>query len=97
MIRSLGKFEGEMYATRAVYDMAGDGMLDDIGSVDELGWYVRYSGTIRGRGPFHCIISEDSQGFVRGTFYDTEAECDTAWSSIEAEYDAYECERDGEA
>jgi hypothetical protein len=87
VIRYPGKFEGEMYATRAVYDMAGHGMLDDIGSVDELGWYCAYSGNIRGRGPFHVIISEDSQGFVRGEYFDTEAEMQRAWAAIEAQYE----------
>ena len=87
MIRDLGKFECELYATRAVYDMAGDGMLTDIGSVDELGWYACYSGTIRGRGPFHVIVSEDSQGFVHGEYFDTEADMEKAWAAIEGEYE----------
>ena len=86
MIKHLGKFEGELYATRAVYDMSMDGMLDDIGCVDELGWYASYSGLIRGRGPFHVIISEDSQGFVRGEYFDTEDELNAAWAAIKDEY-----------
>ena len=86
MIKQLGKFEGELYATRAVYDMSMDGMLDNIGSADELGWYACYSGPIRGKGPFHVIISEDSQGFVRGEYFDSEETMEKAWSAIEKEY-----------
>ena len=89
MIHTPGKFEGEFYATRAVYDIAGDGMLDEIGSVDELGWYASYSGPIRGRGPFHAIVSENCRGCVHGAFYDTAAELEVAWAAIEAEYENF--------
>ena len=89
MIRYPGKFEGELYATRAIYDIAGEGMLSDIGSVDELGWYACYSGLIRGRGPFHVIISEDSQGLVLGEYFDTEQELEKAWEGIEQEYEKF--------
>lgn len=90
MIRTLGKFEGELYATRAVYDLSMDGMLDDeIGSCDELGWYARYSGPIRCRGPFHMILSVDSQGSVHGEYFDSEQDLDAAWQGIESEYEAF--------
>ena len=94
MIRTLGKFEGELYATRYVYDLSVDGGIDeDIGESDALGWYGRFSGTIRGRGPFHIIISENSQGFVHGEFFDTEEQMNAAWSQIETEYDLFYEER----
>ena len=90
MILYPGKFEGELHATRAVYDMAGDGFIEDCGDVQTCGWYARYSGPIRGRGPFHVIISEDSQGFVHGEYFESQEEFDAAWAEVEehcAEFD----------
>ena len=87
-----GKFGGESYVAKWVYETA-DG-TDELGSVDELGWYVKYSGKVKGRGPFHLIVREDSQGFVRGEFYNTEKELDRAWNGIERAYDEFYGEQD---
>jgi hypothetical protein len=98
MIQYPGKFEGELYATRAVWDMAGDhGVDEELGSTDELGWFCKYSGTIRGRGPFHVIVSEDSQGFVHGEYFDTESEMIEAWAQIETEYNCFYTEQEGQS
>ena len=86
-----GKFEGELYATRYAYEQTLDGCSDDLGEVDGFGWYARFSDKIKGRGPFHIILQEDSQGFVYGTYYDTETDLDAAWADLETEYADY-CE-----
>ena len=96
MIRHPGKFEGELYATRAIYELVGDGTCDELGDVDGFGWYARFSGTVRGRGPLYCIISEDSQGFVYGRYFDDAANLDRAWSCLEAEYAEFCEERESE-
>ena len=88
-IKGPGKFEGENYVTRYVYDVAGDGMLDNIGSVDELGWFARFSGKVKGRGPFHVIVSEDSNGFVYGQYFPSEKALEKRWAQIEREYERY--------
>lgn len=77
-----GKFEGGLYATTYAYDKAAD----CLGESDNYGWYGLFSGKIKGRGPFHIIVREDSQGFVSGTYYDTEADLAAAWSDLEADY-----------
>ena len=80
-----GKFEGEMYATRYAYENPDD----DLGSVDELGWYGYFSGKIKNRGPFHILVWEDSNGFVGSRFFDSESELQDAWSQVESEYSDY--------
>ena len=92
----LGKFEGELYATKYIYDVTGDGCSDTLGESDGFGWYASFSGKIKGRGPFHAIIGEDSQGFVHGTYYDTAADLALAWDKLETEYDEFSAEYDCE-
>jgi hypothetical protein len=89
-IKGPGKFEGETYIARYVHEEPDE----DIGSVDELGWYGRFSGKIKGRGPFHLYVFEGSQGFVTASFFDTKAELDDAWDEIEAAYSNYYDEGD---
>lgn len=84
-IKGPGKFEGETYAAR----YAHENYDDDIGSVDELGWFGKFSGKIKGRGPFHIIVEETNQGFVYGKIYDTVAEFNKKWRQIEREYEKY--------
>lgn len=84
-IKGPGKFEGETYAARFAYENPDD----EIGSSDELGWFGRFSGKIKGRGPFHIIVSEDSNGFVHAEFFDSEKELNDAWAEIESEYEKY--------
>lgn len=81
-IKGPGKFEGETYLAKYAYENP-DG---DIGSVDELGWYGYLSGKVRGRGPFHIIVSENSQGFVTGEIFDTAAAMAKQWRKIEKAY-----------
>lgn len=60
------------------WEAAGNGYLDDqIGSVDEMGWYGRYGAV---------IIWQDSQGFKDAAVYDTEDEALEAWSTVEEDY-----------
>jgi 1,2-phenylacetyl-CoA epoxidase PaaB subunit len=84
-IQRPGKFEGETYAARYAYENPDD----EIGSSSELGWFGKFSGKIKGRGPFYIIVSEDNNGFVHAEFFDSEAEFNKAWSEIEAEYEKY--------
>ena len=84
-IKGPGKFEGETYLARYAYENPDE----ETGSVDELGWYGRFSGKVKGRGPFHVIVNEDSQGFVNGVIYNTEREMQRDWRRIEKEYERY--------
>lgn len=84
-IKGRGKFEGETYAARYAYDNPDA----QIGSSDELGWFGYFSGKIKGRGPFHIIVRENSDGFVYGTFYDKLADLDREWSRIENRYEKF--------
>jgi hypothetical protein len=89
-IKGRGKFEGETYVARFAYENPDE----DIGSVDELGWYGRFSGKLKGRGPFHLTVYEGSEGFVTASFFDTKAELDDAWAEIESAYSDYYDESD---
>ena len=65
--------------TEALYEVSLDGGPDEeIGSVDEQGWY----GLMREE---RCILHEDSQGFVDGTWFDTKDELEQAWAELCAE------------
>ena len=92
MIKNPGKFENEMYATRFAYDNADD----SLGESDGFGWYGIFSGPIKGRGPFHIIVREDSQGFVYGEYFDTEEALNKAWEALGSEYSQF-CEESEEA
>lgn len=88
--RGPGKFEGQLQLTERLYEMLLEGGADDeMGSVDqngeayslflgltskEVGGHI---GTIRA-----AILCEDSQGFVSGRYFDTDAEAETAWKRI---------------
>lgn len=94
-IKGPGKFEGETYAGRYAYENVDD----ELGDVQDFGWYGNFSGKIKGRGPFHIIVREDSQGFVYGEFFDTKEKMLKNWSRIEKEYNDFEdeiSEREGE-
>ena len=84
-IKGPGKFEGELYITRYAHENPDE----EIGSVDELNWFGRFSGKVKGRGPFHIITEENSQGFVWGKLYDSEKEMMKAWHEVEREYDQF--------
>lgn len=82
-IKGPGKFEGETYAARYAYENPDE----DLGDSETFGWYGRFSGKIKGRGPFFIIVEEQSQGFVTGTFFDTEKQLEKAWARIEREWE----------
>lgn len=84
-IKGPGKFEGETYLTRFAYYNVDD----ELGDVEGFGWYGRMSGKVKGRGPFHVIVSESSQGFVYGNRYDTENEMMREWHALEREYEKF--------
>jgi hypothetical protein len=88
----LGKFEsnGNYYhVAQYLYSVTGDGGFDEIGSVDELGWYARFDGKIKGRGPFFALLSEHSQGFFDIEWFDDLESLDVAWKGIEEEYENF--------
>ena len=69
-----------------------DGGCDEIGSVDELGWYVRINlddAEQADSGFAGCILSQDSDGFKSCYWHDSLEALDAAWADIEAEYEAY--------
>lgn len=78
-IKGPGKFEGETYAVRYAYENPDE----DLGDSETFNWYGRFSGKIKGRGPFYIIVEENSQGFVSGEFFDTEAQLNNAWRQLE--------------
>jgi hypothetical protein len=84
-IKGMGKFEGETYIVKWVYSTSDGG----IGESDSIGWYDYYSGKIKGRGPFHVIVTENSVGFVSGRFFDSESAMMKVWREIEDEVEAY--------
>ena len=94
----LSKFEGnDNYAGVAqyIYQLSLDGGLDDeLGDVDGFGWYGRFAGLIKSKGPFYAICSEDSQGFFDVEWFDTLENLDSKWSQIEADYQTYMDESD---
>ena len=94
-----GKFEGTHYyhVVQWLYDQAGQSFLDDeLGAVDDFGWYGKFSGKIKGRGPFHAICTEDNQGFFSVTWITSEAALDATWSMLETNYDDFCNEEDEE-
>lgn len=91
-IKGPGKFEGELHVTR----YAHENYDEDIGDVQELGWYGRFSGPIKGRGPFHIIVRENDQGFVYGKLYDSEQQINADWGEIVKEYEKLYEERGDE-
>lgn len=82
-----GKFEGETWLAVQMYESSPD---DEQGSVDELGWYGLFrdfeapDGSMR-----HGILSEDGQGFVRLTEFDSGAEALDAFAEIVDEYEKF--------
>lgn len=84
-IKGPGKFEGETYAARFAYENPDE----DLGDSETFGWYGNFSGKIKGRGPFHIIVNENSQGFVTGEFFPTEKAMRKQWRAIEREYDEF--------
>jgi hypothetical protein len=87
-----GKFEGchDKRIARVLYDIAGmSGCDEDIGSVQELGWF----GLIIQRNHAY-IISEDSQGFFDYTYFDSVQDAREAYNRIVSEYDELDANAD---
>jgi hypothetical protein len=84
-----GKFEGcaDDRLAEVLYSIStGGGCTEEIGSVDELGWF----GLIIHRKHAY-IVSEDSQGFYDYAYYETKEEAQKEYDKIESaiadEYD----------
>lgn len=78
-------FESEL----SVFVEAGaTGFDEEIGSVDEIGWYGLLL-TVDGfpDGPRHGIISEDRQGFKHLTTYPTVEAARAEWALLEKLYE----------
>lgn len=84
-IKGPGKYEGELYVTRYAHENENE----SLGDVQDFGWFGRFSGKIKGRGPFHIITQEDSQGFVYGQLFNTEKKMLARWNDIEREYEKF--------
>ena len=62
---------------------------EEIGSVDELGWFGLYRGAdLTGNGG--VILAEDNFGFVTSTEFDNTADLDAAWKNAVDNVAAYE-------
>jgi len=84
-IQGPGKYEGELFLTR----YASENPDDELGDVQDFGWYGNFSGKVKGRGPFHLIVAEDSQGFVTGQTFPTEQAMRAEWERIERAYEQF--------
>jgi hypothetical protein len=88
MPRRPGKFEGipEEIPAEELYEIVlNGGAVDEIGSVDELGWY----GLVEYKGRWY-IVSEDAQGFFDADEFDSEREARKQWEEIVEAYDRYD-------
>lgn len=80
-----GKFEGcGNYAKVAEY--LYESCDEELGDVEFFGWYGKFAGKIKGRGPFFAVVSEDSNGFVDVTYYDTEQELENEWCNLQDQW-----------
>lgn len=101
-IRSYGPGKFSTILDAYVYDVSLDGGCDEeLGSVDESGWYGLMRNGFKDHDPLletlnedeqaqltECagvILSEDSQGFVSVDYYDTDEALNAAWAEIEQE------------
>lgn len=82
----------ERFTDDAMWEVSMDGGCDEIGSVDELGWYGRIDfddAEQADSGFAGCILSQDSNGFKNCDWHDSREALDATWADIEAEYEAY--------
>lgn len=91
-----GKFEGETWLTVQVYESSNEGGADEeIGSVDEIGWYALFTNFEASDGSKrHGILSEDSNGFVSFAESDTAEEAQAEFSQIVDEYNRFDEEQE---
>jgi hypothetical protein len=93
-----GKFEGELNLTERLYEMSLEfGQTDDCGSVEDIGWHCLFTELDKADlgdldGVVAAILSEDSQGFVSATYFETEADARAAWQDLQTEYDRFTAE-----
>ena len=95
-----GKFDTMLDA--AVYDASLNGLDEEMGEADGFGWYglmraplldIREQDALTPEEEeflveqVGAIVSEDSQGFVTVTYYETTYDLDQAWAEVA---DAYE-------
>jgi hypothetical protein len=87
-----GKFEGEPLLTEILWDLGGD---EDLGDSESFGFYALYLGlTAKEVGGSigstrAAILHEGSQGFVTGSYYDSDADAQRAWEALERDYDEF--------
>ncbi len=95
-----GKFEGNgnySLVAQYLYSLSLDNSLDDdLGESESFGWYGKFSGKIKGRGPFYVIVSENSQGFFDATYYDTSKELEEDWTKLEEDWEKFSEEQEEE-
>jgi hypothetical protein len=85
-----GKFEGNENEQLAelLHEASLNGELDEeIGSVDELGWYGRFIDRVD---LFYYILNEDSQGFFSYEQYPDLPSMNQAWEEIESMYATFD-------
>jgi len=88
--RHPGKFEACGPVGEYLYDLVGEGGQDEeIGSVDELGWYGLFTDTGLKCAP-HAILREDSQGFVEVERIDDRQEALDRWGNVLIEYEVFD-------
>lgn len=88
-----GKFEGEPIATELLYDASMESGEDEqLGESDGFGWFALFDGIELGKDneKVYAILSENSQGFVSGEYFDTRAQLLRAWKTLERDYEDYE-------
>jgi RIO-like serine/threonine protein kinase len=83
-----GKFEESGEVGERLYELAMDGCDDEVGSVQDLGWYGLLIGTGLQCAP-HAIVCENIDGFFNFQDYDTEEEARRAWDDVLADYEDY--------
>lgn len=77
----MSKFDSRL-AENLYEDSLEGGADDDIGSVDELGWFGLFEEE-------KAILSEDGQGFVYLNEYGDQEALDKAWNEIIDQYNQY--------
>jgi hypothetical protein len=91
-----GKFEGEPLLTEVLWIVVLEGGADEeLGESESFGSYALLTGLDGSElggdigDTKAAILSENSQGFVSGEYYDSAEEAREAWEEIESEYDEF--------
>jgi hypothetical protein len=86
-----GKFEGNTDEKLAeyLYQLSLDGYGEELGDVQDFGWYGLIT-HLSGIGKMKSyIIHEDTYGFFHYDDYNSKAEAETHWARIEADYEEF--------